>query len=448
MYSVLGVQQGPLGGALLDDPPAPHHRDPAGEGLDHGEVVGDEQARETQFALQLRDHLQHDPLHAHIQCAGRLVGDEQPRSEHECPREADPLPLAARQLPRCAGGELRRAAGRLRAAAATRRRRSAPPIRLACTRSGSAMHSPTLIRASSEATGSCSATPIPPCSRRRSRRRVRASTWPKTRTSPASGLTRPSTTRATVDLPEPDSPTRPRVSPGAICSVTSSSARHGVSAAAETHCDAAQVDVGLGRVGFGPRIGFRRHVVHGEARHGGQQPLRVVVAGAQQHVLDGAVLDDLAAVHDGDAVGEVGDHAHVVRDDENAHVVLGGQSPQQIQDLGLHGDVERGGGLVGDEQAGPVGDGHRDHDALPLAAGELERIAAGAGRRIGQPDMPEQFDGPGFGLGGTDVVVIADHLDDLTADAHQRVERARGLLEDHARRGTAQRSAIPGHRSR
>ena len=53
--------------------------------------------------------------------------------------------------------------------------------------------------------------------------------------------------------------------------------------------------------------------------------------------------------------------------------------------------------------------------------------------------MPEQFDGPGFGLGGTDVVVIADHLDDLTADAHQRVERARGLLEDHARRGTAQR---------
>ena len=67
--------------------------------------------------------------------------------------------------------------------------------------------------------------------------------------------------------------------------------------------------------------------MHGEARDGGQQPLRVVVAGAQQHVVDGAVLDDLAAVHDGDAVGEVGDHPHVVRDDENAHVVLGGQSP-------------------------------------------------------------------------------------------------------------------------
>ena len=36
---------------------------------------------------------------------------------------------------------------------------------------------------------------------------------------------RPSTARAMVDLPEPDSPTRPTVSPGATCSDTPSMAR-------------------------------------------------------------------------------------------------------------------------------------------------------------------------------------------------------------------------------
>ena len=57
---------------------------------------------------------------------------------------------------------------------------------------------------------------------------------------------------------------------------------------------------------------------------------------------------------------------------------------QQGEDLRLDGDVEGGGGLVGDEQAGLVDDGHGDEDALALAAGELVRVVAerrsGSGR--------------------------------------------------------------------
>jgi hypothetical protein len=37
---------------------------------------------------------------------------------------------------------------------------------------------------------------------------------------PELGLTRPSITRPSVVLPDPDSPTRPSVSPGPICSDT------------------------------------------------------------------------------------------------------------------------------------------------------------------------------------------------------------------------------------
>jgi len=42
---------------------------------------------------------------------------------------------------------------------------------------------------------------------------------------------------------------------------------------------------------------------------------------------------------------------------------------QQRQDLGLHGDVERGGRLVGDQDVGLAGERDGDHDALALAAG-------------------------------------------------------------------------------
>ena len=43
----------------------------------------------------------------------------------------------------------------------------------------------------------------------------------------------------------------------------------------------------------------------------------------------------------------------------------------------------RGGGLVGNEQVGLAGERHRDHDALPHAAGELVRIIMHARSALG-----------------------------------------------------------------
>ena len=49
------------------------------------------------------------------------------------------------------------------------------------------------------------------------------------------------------------------------------------------------------------------------------------------------------------------------------------RSFSSLRSLRLDGDVERGGGLVGDQQRGFVGERHRDHHALALPAGELVR---------------------------------------------------------------------------
>ena len=71
---------------------------------------------------------------------------------------------------------------------------------------------------------------------------------------------------------------------------------------------------------------------------------------------------------------------------------------EQLQDLRLHGDVERGGRLVGDQQVRLVRQGHGDHHALALAARELMRIARQPPLRIGDADLIEQFEDAGARL--------------------------------------------------
>ena len=63
-----------------------------------------------------------------------------------------------------------------------------------------------------------------------------------------------------------------------------------------------------------------------------------------------------------------------------------------LEDLGLHGDVERRRRLVGDQHLGVVGDRHRDHHALAHAAGELVRVLLGALVRLRDADDVEQVD--------------------------------------------------------
>ena len=57
---------------------------------------------------------------------------------------------------------------------------------------------------------------------------------------------------------------------------------------------------------------------------------------------------------------------------------------EQLEDLRLGGDVERGGRLVGDDQRGLQRQRHGDHHALALAAGQLVRVAGQDALGLGQ----------------------------------------------------------------
>ena len=64
----------------------------------------------------------------------------------------------------------------------------------------------------------------------------------------------------------------------------------------------------------------------------------------------------------------------------------------RLQDVRLDRHVERGRRLVGDQDVGLVGDRHRDHHPLALAARELVRIGAEPVLGVAQTDQPQEFD--------------------------------------------------------
>ena len=127
----------------------------------------------------------------------------------------------------------------------------------------------------------------------------------------------------------------------------------------------------------------------------GIEPIRPTVYGCARpvdHVGDRADLDDAARVHHGDAIGGLGDHAHVVRHQHHRGAVLAAQPLQQLDDLRLDRHVERGRRLVGDDEPRLRRERERDDDALAHAAGELVRIVVDPARGRRDADFLEQRD--------------------------------------------------------
>ncbi len=107
------------------------------------------------------------------------------------------------------------------------------------------------------------------------------------------------------------------------------------------------------------------------------------------------------------------------------------RSLDERKDLRLRRHVERRRRLVGDEYLRIERQGHGDHGALALAAGELVGVGTRGKLRIGNADLGEQVQHPGGPLRLRHAGVNVEHLADLVADGAQRIERRHRLLEDH-----------------
>jgi hypothetical protein len=128
----------------------------------------------------------------------------------------------------------------------------------------------------------------------------------------------------------------------------------------------------------------------GEFGDGVDQLARVLVPGVVEDVGDGPVLQDHAVLEDQHLAADVLDHAEVVGDEQVAEPEALLQVRQEVEDAGLHGDVEGRDGFVADDDLRLGGERAGDGDALPLPAREFQGAAAGPVG--GQADEVEQFE--------------------------------------------------------
>ena len=195
--------------------------------------------------------------------------------------------------------------------------------------------------------------------------------------------------------------------------------------------------------GYGGEVGFAGVL---RAGHGGEECFGVGVARVGKELMHLCALYDAAAVHDDDAVAMLGDEAEVVRDEDGrgAHVFF--ELAQEGKDLLLHGDVQRGGGLICNDEFGAAGQGNGNDNALAHTAGEGHGVLVDAGLGVGDMDVAEHF--YGFSQGGLAGEAAVEHegFCDLVADAVHGVEGAEGLLKDDTDLTAAQLAqAVVGH---
>ena len=197
--------------------------------------------------------------------------------------------------------------------------------------------------------------------------------------------------------------------------------------------------IGLGHVRDRQNVLGRKHARRRrlQRRDGGDELLGVGMLRVVQDLRRRALFDHDAMLHHHDAVGDLGDDAEIMGDEQHRRLLALLQVADQLQDLRLRGDVERGGRLVGDQKLRVERQRHRDHGALPLAARQLMRIGLRRNLRIGNPHVRQQRQHPCVDLGLRQVGVDRKHLRDLVADGAQRIERRHRLLEDHRDAGAA-----------
>ncbi len=155
----------------------------------------------------------------------------------------------------------------------------------------------------------------------------------------------------------------------------------------------------------------------------------VGVLGGAENFFNGALLDEFSFEHNQNTIRKIGDNTEVVGDKEDGHAELISEIAKEVENLGLDGDIEGGGGFIGDEKLGLAGEGHGDHGPLLHSTRKLVGIITRAEFGIADADEFEEtsdFSGGArkFGL------MEAEGFGDLEADGKDGVEGSGGLLKN------------------
>ena len=128
-------------------------------------------------------------------------------------------------------------------------------------------------------------------------------------------------------------------------------------------------------------------------------------------------------------MAELAHHRQVVGDEQHRQSVLALQVHQQMDDLGLHRNIQRTHRLVTDQYLGADHQGARNTDALALTARDFMRITI-LQLRI-QTDTLHHFEHAGAALVGPHLgTECLQRFGDALCNAHARIEARQRVLEN------------------
>ena len=139
----------------------------------------------------------------------------------------------------------------------------------------------------------------------------------------------------------------------------------------------------------------------------------------------------MAVLHDHHAVCKTPHQIQVMGNQQHGHAIFGLQGRQQVKNLPAQGNIQRGGGLVSQQQLRLTGQCHGNHGALALPATELVRKRLGSAGGLGHARLSNQGHCRLFGLHGGQTTLERQDFGNLLSHRVQRVERSHRLLKNH-----------------
>lgn len=143
-------------------------------------------------------------------------------------------------------------------------------------------------------------------------------------------------------------------------------------------------------------------------------------------------LDEVAGLHDEEAMADLMEEAEIVGDKKNGHVMALVEVLEKVDNAFLGGGIEGGGGLIRDEQVGLGTDGGGDGEPLEHTTAEHGGKGLEDGFGWLDTDLGEGLGGAVAGGLTPQAGADADGLDELVADGKERVEAGGRFLKDVA----------------
>ncbi|CAJ0998844.1 hypothetical protein SODG_000363 [Sodalis praecaptivus] len=159
-----------------------------------------------------------------------------------------------------------------------------------------------------------------------------------------------------------------------------------------------------------------------------------------KHVADCGGFHVIALMHHQHPIRHFRHHAHIVGNKHHPHAHLLLQQPNQLQDLRLNGDIQRGRGLIGNKQRRPARQRHGNHHPLAHPARKLMRVAIENIARFGDPHQIPHMQGFLSGAAMIFALVQTQGFRYLFPDREYRIQRGHRLLKNHRHIRAAQRA--------